>query len=420
MRSIDPEGPAAGVAHAAEAAGEVQRLARALLPHTTEIAADVTRQVVEAVPEVAPLAVPDALESLTESTEHNIGAILSMFAFDAVPTAIEPPAATLRTLEGTIAAGGDVATVLRAFRAGHAAVWEHWASRVQEETEPELVPSVLRYSSKRLFAYIDGACEQLVTRHRELYPERTDLPAGPRTRQVALSDLLNGTAADGHAAGATLGYDLHGHHVALVLAPAESRANVREALGAVVAAAGPARTFTHTSGDGQWFAWLGWDAAPTAQALQAAAAVPTAGVVVGMGRPASGAEGFRRSHAQALETLRTVRLRPVPRTGVTDHREVELAAVLVAGNADRSRRYAADHLGLLSARDESTARLRETLRVFLATGGSQKQTAARLSVHAKTVAYRLARTEELLGHPIERRRTEVEVALLIDQALSGP
>ncbi|MBC2644501.1 MULTISPECIES: helix-turn-helix domain-containing protein [unclassified Rhodococcus (in: high G+C Gram-positive bacteria)] len=406
---------------AVAAAGiEVQRLARALLRHTTEIAADVTKSVVEAVPEVAPLDIPDSLAALGESTEHNIGAILSMFAFDAVPTAIEPPAATLRTLQGTISAGGDLATVLRAFRAGHAAVWERWSTYVQRETESALVPNVLAYSSKRLFAYIDGACEQLVTRHRELYPNRGDQQAGPRSRQAALAALLDGSAADERAAADELAYDVHGYHVALVLAPAAASANVREALGALVAAASPVRTFTHTSGDGRWFVWLGWDVAPTPQVLRAVATVATDGVVVGMGAAASGIRGFRRSHAQALETLRTVQLRPTALTGVTQHCEVELAAVLVAGNADRSRRYAAERLGLLGARDESTARLRETLRVFFATGGSQKQTASRLSVHAKTVAYRLARAEELLGHPVYRHRTEVEVALLIDHALAGP
>ena len=66
------------------------------------------------------------------------------------------------------------------------------------------------------------------------------------------------------------------------------------------------------------------------------------------------------------------------------------------------------------AEDKSVARLRETLRVFLEENGSFQNAAARLGVHKNTVAYRIHRAEELLGHGVKERQLELETALRLD------
>jgi DNA-binding PucR family transcriptional regulator len=59
------------------------------------------------------------------------------------------------------------------------------------------------------------------------------------------------------------------------------------------------------------------------------------------------------------------------------------------------------------------------VRAYFAAGERKAGTGARLGIHPKTVAHRLARVEQLLGAPIESRRIDLETALLLHQALAG-
>jgi DNA-binding PucR family transcriptional regulator len=64
-----------------------------------------------------------------------------------------------------------------------------------------------------------------------------------------------------------------------------------------------------------------------------------------------------------------------------------------------------------AADDEHHARLRETLLVFLQTGGSYKTTAEQLMLHKNTVQYRIRKAKEILGRPVGENRYHVELAL---------
>jgi DNA-binding PucR family transcriptional regulator len=65
----------------------------------------------------------------------------------------------------------------------------------------------------------------------------------------------------------------------------------------------------------------------------------------------------------------------------------------------------------LASDDEHHARLRETLLVFLQSGGSYKTTAQQLLLHKNTVQYRVRKAEESLGRPVGENRHDVELAL---------
>ncbi|HEY6491738.1 MAG TPA: helix-turn-helix domain-containing protein, partial [Trebonia sp.] len=65
----------------------------------------------------------------------------------------------------------------------------------------------------------------------------------------------------------------------------------------------------------------------------------------------------------------------------------------------------------LALDDEHHARLRETLLVFLQSGGSYKTTAEQLTLHKNTVQYRIRKAEESLGRPIVDNRHDVGLAL---------
>jgi DNA-binding PucR family transcriptional regulator len=89
----------------------------------------------------------------------------------------------------------------------------------------------------------------------------------------------------------------------------------------------------------------------------------------------------------------------------------------VASEPEAMRRVVADELGALGRRDPGVERLRETARVYLECGGNAREAAERLNMHKNTVHYRLARVEELRGRPVEERRLELEVALMLAHLL---
>jgi DNA-binding PucR family transcriptional regulator len=98
----------------------------------------------------------------------------------------------------------------------------------------------------------------------------------------------------------------------------------------------------------------------------------------------------------------------------------EVAPVaMMLGSPDLLRGWVRNTLGGLAADDENHARLRETMLVFLHSGGSYKATAERLVLHKNTVQYRIRKAEESLGRPVGENRHDVELALRVSYWL-GP
>jgi DNA-binding PucR family transcriptional regulator len=90
----------------------------------------------------------------------------------------------------------------------------------------------------------------------------------------------------------------------------------------------------------------------------------------------------------------------------------EVAPVaMMLGSPDLLRAWVLATLGGLATDDEPHARLRDTLLVFLQSGGSYKATAEQLVLHKNTVQYRIRKAEESLGRPAAGNRHDVELAL---------
>jgi DNA-binding PucR family transcriptional regulator len=85
--------------------------------------------------------------------------------------------------------------------------------------------------------------------------------------------------------------------------------------------------------------------------------------------------------------------------------------VLLTQDVEEARRFVERELGPLAADSASARRLVLTLRAFFEEGASYVRAARRLDVHENTIAYRVQRAEELLGHPVAERRLELQVAL---------
>ena len=98
----------------------------------------------------------------------------------------------------------------------------------------------------------------------------------------------------------------------------------------------------------------------------------------------------------------------------------EVAPVaMMLGSADLLRGWVRGTLAGLATDDEQHTRLRETLLVFLQTGGSYKATAERLVLHKNTVQYRVRKAEESLGRAVAENRHNIELALQVSHWL-GP
>jgi DNA-binding PucR family transcriptional regulator len=128
------------------------------------------------------------------------------------------------------------------------------------------------------------------------------------------------------------------------------------------------------------------------------------------GDAAKGAAGFRLTHQQATAAQAVALAAGTPPPRAVAFREVAPVAMML-GSSDLLRAWVLSTLAGLAADDEHHARLRDTLLVFLHTGGSYKATAERLMMHKNTVQYRIRRAEESLGRPVGEAQHDVELAL---------
>ena len=82
---------------------------------------------------------------------------------------------------------------------------------------------------------------------------------------------------------------------------------------------------------------------------------------------------------------------------------------------DDVRRSFVEHVlaPLLDYDRRTDAGLTDTLREFLATGGSWNRTAESLHVHLNTVRYRIKRVEELLGRDLSSTSDRLDVYLAL-------
>jgi len=174
---------------------------------------------------------------------------------------------------------------------------------------------------------------------------------------------------------------------------------------------------TMLADDHTLWAWLSSAGRPTVDVkLLNDKLAGTATVHVALGELASGLAGFRSSHRDALRarTVAEAGLHTAP--SVVEFEHIAIAA-LMSDNLEDLRRWVTRTLGELARDDESMARLRETVRVFLQCGGSYTDAAALLHLHKNTVNYRARKAEEAIGHPLTERRLDLEVALLVADVL---
>ena len=389
----------------------VQDLAAELLARTPELARGMADHLYATIPELAATEDGDLMVDLMASAEANLRQVLWVLKHGAGVDEVGLPPEAAAFMRANVRRGIPLPAELRAYRLGHAWLWDRWARALQERiADPEELIAAQEISSACIFAYIDRVSDQLV---EEYGTERERMMRGAaQLRAETVRAILAREPLDEETLPGRLGYDVRRWHVAMRVSSGTSEVRgLERAAREAPAALGPGEPLVVPSGAASLDVWTGAYAPADTRAL--ARYEPPEGVRVAFGKPARGLDGFRRSHQEAVQAARVGSLAGSGGGAVIDYAQVELVSLL-ACDLPRAREFVASRLGPLAAPGEPTQRLRETLRVFLAMGGRSARAAKELYVHQNTVAYRIKRAEELLG----RRVTEDPVELICALALA--
>jgi DNA-binding PucR family transcriptional regulator len=357
-------------------------------------------------------------ETVASTRANMLRWLAAMASHPAEPLSEDLPPEALDLARSLVRRGIEFDALLHAYRRGQNVAWRRWMERAAATVPegPELI-EVLDVSSAAMFSYVDQVVSGVLA---TVESERTDLLGGALAQRTATVRLiLDGAPVDRDSASRQLGYELSRRHTAVVLwaePPGLVQGALERAAGALAQAAGGGRPLTLPAGTSALWAWIGSDRDPDPRALRDAldGGEPHVRAVTGPTR--RGMTGFRRSHAAAIAAQRLVAGGDGER--LTTYREVEVVA-LAGQDEEQVAEFVASVLGPLAASDPATARLRETVRVYLEEGEHGPRAAERLNAHRNTVLNRVGRAEELLGHPIGERRLAVALALELTSRLGA-
>jgi hypothetical protein len=136
-----------------------------------------------------------------------------------------------------------------------------------------------------------------------------------------------------------------------------------------------------------------------------------------IGSPHPGLEGFRRSYEEALEAQRVARLPGRTGTAVHEYHSLSMTALATADIA-RAREFVLQELGPLASQDDASLRITSTLRVYFSELCNASKTARRLGIHKNTVLYRIQQAELMLGHRLDERLVELQLALTLARTVA--
>jgi|SRR5580692_11720444 hypothetical protein len=263
---------------------------------------------------------------------------------------------------------------------------------------------------------LDRVVEAITREHAD---ELARVGSTPERRQVQrVRRLLDG----GTVERAELDYEFEGWHLAVIATGVDAEHAVRE-----LAVGVDRRLLSVTPVHQTVWAWLGGRERLVAGALERAMmgtdamgshppAPAPAGVVLALGEPARGLEGWRLTHRQAQAALMVALRRPRQLTRYAD------VALLTAALENQQLAHALREIYLLpldGAHNRGPV-LRQTLRAYLATGGSVSSAAVALGVARKTIETRLRTIEERLGRTLHPCPAELTIALLLDELTPAP
>lgn len=391
---------------AASAAADV---ADAVAARAAELSADVYELIVREIPQLGTdrgvLAVVEA------SVVENVATVLHVLQHGMDVTQVHAPAAARENARRLAQRGIPMAALLRSYRLGLTR-FQDWFLRELGERVGDA--TTVSDTGLRVTAitgrYIDQVAEEVVSVYE------TEKDNWQRNLSVARASriraLLRDERVDLASAETILGYRIRRPHVGAVCWTGAAEPDggtltrLERASVELARRAGCDGRPLFVPQD-ECTAWV-WFPAGT---RLADAATEPGDIRLALGSPGTGLAGFRRTHQQALGAYAIAQAAGPAARATTRFADVAPLA-LMSGPVEQIRAWVGEVLGALADDDEPTARLRETLRVFLVENGSFKAAAERLVLHKNTVQYRIRKAEESLGRPLAADRLSVELALL--------
>jgi hypothetical protein len=356
------------------------------------------------------------LALLASSVDSNVDTCLQIMQHRIDLAAVQAPAAAVEYARRLAQRGTPLTALLRAYRVGHACFADWLLKELAQQTDnAEMISAATLGTSRIVAGYIDQISEKMVAAYAQ---ERENwLRNRSAARAARIRDLLSGERIDVSTAEVTLGYRLRQYHVGLVCWVGDAASTADEITRlerAVSHVAGQAAchgdpVFLPRDESSAW-AWLPLGIRDTFDSAAAGTAGLDADIHFAFGDAAKGTTGFRITHQQAIaaQAVALAAGSPAPRA-VTFSQVAPVAMMLTS--KELLRPWVLSTLAGLATDDEHHARLRETLLVFLRSGGSYKTTAQQLMLHKNTVQYRVRKAEESLGRPVGDNRHDVELAL---------
>jgi hypothetical protein len=312
------------------------------------------------------------------------------------------PAEVVAQARRAARAGVSLDTVLRRYVVGHTLLEDFFmeeADRGDFSGQSGAARQLLRAQASLLDRLLDA----ITGEYREELERARESPERRRVERVR--GLLAGAALDT----ADLGYNFDRWHLGMIASGAGAVQAVRD-----VAAEVDCRLLSVSYDDGTVWAWFGGQRRLPVTDLEPmlSGERPTS-VVLAVGEPAQGIDGWRLTHRQAQAALLVALRRAKPRR-LTRYADVALLALALRDEA-QARSLIEVFLSPLDSRRDGGVVLRETLRAYFAAGRNASSAAAALGVARHTVENRLRAVEQALGRSLQTCLAELEVALRVDE-----
>jgi hypothetical protein len=310
----------------------------------------------------------------------------------------------------------------RSYRISFFTMWEAWSAHLRrviadrdvDRDEAALAQQLL---TQTILGYQDFVASQVAETYTRDY-EALNRSRAHMRRSLVKDILRDETGVLSGSDAAILSYDLASRHIAVLLPTIAEGAATQLAIG-LRAAVSCQHSLVYPLTLSSTVVWLGRIGEWKRAVLDALDAVLIeAGVPATVGEPHAGIDGFRTTLTEAMdaERIRAAWDRPGA-PSVVHHGDVGLE-ILLMRDPQHARKFVERELGPLATDTVEASRLRETLEASFRFG-SHVAAAEHLQLHEHTVRNRLHKAEELLGHTLSERRTELQVAARLIRLLSN-
>lgn len=236
-----------------------------------------------------------------------------------------------------------------------------------------------------------------------------ELRQAERSPERRRTQLVHGLLAGQPVDPAELDHDLDQWHLAVIATGAAAPQAVRSMAGRL-----DRRLLSVPHGADSVWTWLSGRRRLTATDIERwLSADGHPDVMLAVGEPGSGIDGWRLTHRQAQAALLVALHRPGPQR-LTRYADVALLASALRDDLLASSLMEI-FLTSLDGQRDGGAVSRETLRVYLAAGCNASSAAAVLGVARHTVENRLRTVEQSLGRSLQTCLAELEVALRLEE-----